>query len=127
MITFLLYSIVALIANASLAKIIHVSIQQGQWLDKLLNWQERLHRWDLTDRQFLAKAGGLCELCFSHLFTFIGFWFYALFMSQVVGFWVTTPVDGWVPVVVFNMLWYLAYVGIGTNLSLYFITKLFQE
>ena len=42
MLTFLLYTIVALLANACLAKIIFISIQPGQWLDKLLNWQQRL-------------------------------------------------------------------------------------
>lgn len=127
MITFLLFSVVALIANASLSKILYISIQSGQWLDSLFGWQNKLQKWDLAGHQFLAKAGGLCELCFSHLITFISFWCYVLFMNQIVGYWITTPVDGWLPIVLFNIMWYLAYVSIGTNLSLYFINKLFQE
>ncbi len=127
MITFLLYTTMALIANACLAKIGYISIQSGQWLDSLLHWQDKLQKWDMAGHQFLAKAGGLCELCFSHLITFISFWCYVLFMNQVVGYWITTPVEGWLPVIIFNVFWYLTYVGIGTNLSLYFITKLFQK
>ncbi|MCB0697605.1 MAG: hypothetical protein KDC07_09590, partial [Chitinophagaceae bacterium] len=76
MITFLLYTIVAWVANACIAKILYISIQPGQWLDKLLNWQNRLHAWDMQGKEFLVKAGGMCELCFSHLVTFTGFWIY---------------------------------------------------
>lgn len=54
MITFLLFSIVALIANASLSKILYISIQSGQWLDSLLGWQNKLQKWDLAGHQFLA-------------------------------------------------------------------------
>lgn len=127
MITFLLYTLLAWVANASLVKILHVSIQQGQWLDKLLNWQDRLYNWDIEGKDFLAKAGGLCELCFSHAITFISFWCYILFMSEVLGLWVTARIDSWLLALFINVLWYLIYISIGTNMALYFIIKLFRK
>ena len=126
MITFLLYTIIAWLANACLAKILFISIQAGQWIDKLFNWQNRLYNWDLTGQEFLAKAGGLCELCFSHFITFLSFWSYLFFMQHVLGYWVTTPVESVPAAWLINIIWYLVYVAVGTNLSLYFIHKLFQ-
>lgn len=127
MITFLLYTVLAWIANASLVKILHISIQPGQWLDTSLNWQDRLYNWDVKGKQFLAKAGGLCELCFAHAITFISFWLYLLFMDQVVGYWLTTSIQSWLLSLFINFIWYLMYVGVGTNLALYFIVKLFRK
>lgn len=127
MITFLFYTVLAWIANASLVKILHVSIQPGQWLDNILNWQDRLYNWDIQGKQFLAKAGGLCELCFSHALTFVSFWCYAFFVREVAGVWISSSIDSWILSLFVNVLWYLVYVGIGTNLSLYFIIKLFQR
>lgn len=127
MIIFLLYTMVAWLANAGLVKIIYISIQPGQWLDKLLNWQQRLQKWDMQGRVFYAKAGGYCELCFSHVLTFAGFWLYVVFMNEVVGYWISAPVEGLLASIFVNFTWYLAYISIGTNLSLYFITKLFER
>lgn len=127
MITFLLYTIMALVVNACLAKILYISIQPGQWLDKLLYWQYRLQQWDIEGKEFLAKAGGYCELCFCHAVTVLGFLFYAFFMNMAVGEWVTGGVNEfWIACIV-NITWYIAYVSAGTNLSLYFIIKLFQK
>lgn len=127
MIVFLLYTTMALIANASLAKILHISIQPGQWLDKLLHWQYRLQQWDREGKEFIAKAGGYCELCFSHAVTVIGFMFYAFFMNVVAEVWVSDGQEDIWTVLAVNITWYIAYVCIGTNLSLYFIIKLFQK
>ena len=127
MIIFLLFTIIAWLANACLVKILFISIQQGQWLDKLLNWQERLRRWDLRGKEFLVKAGGMCELCFSHAVTFISFWAYMLVANEVLTYWITTPVSCMLPKVIVNVIWYLVYVSIGTNLSLYFISKMYKS
>lgn len=121
MLTFLLYTIFALIANACLAKIIYISIQPGQWLDKLLNWQQRLKRWDLQGKTFLVKAGGYCELCFSHFITFISFWCYVLVSKVVLSFWLTAGVDNLILKIAVNIIWYLVYISLGTNLALIFI------
>lgn len=127
MTTFLAYTIVAWLANASLVKILHISIQPGQWIDTLFDYQKKLLNWDLQGKLFLSKAGGNCEMCFSHLLTFFGFWIYALFMNGVVGVWITDELDGWMWIVLANAMWYLVYVSIGSMLSLYFITKLFTK
>lgn len=58
MIAFLLYTMLAILANACIIKILHVSIQPGEWLDKLLDWQTKLQRWDIEGKTFRAKAGG---------------------------------------------------------------------
>lgn len=123
MLLFLLYSVLALVANAALAKILYISIQPGQWLDTLLNWQARLQQWDMQGKSFLVKAGGYCELCFSHLITFVCYWCYVLFSVQVLHMWITTPVDNVVMAVVINIIWYLVYISLGTNLSLLFIVR----
>lgn len=127
MITFLLYTLVGWMANACLAKILFISIQPGQWLDKLLHWQDRLHKWDLQGKELLVKNGGLCEMCFSHMVTFVSYWCYVFFMHTAIGYWITDPVEQTAVCILVNIIWYLAYMGIGTNLSLYFITKLFQS
>lgn len=123
MLTFLLYTILALLANACLAKIIFISIQPGQWLDRLFNWQKRLRQWDLEGKTFLVKAGGYCELCFSHLITFISFWCYLLFSKAVLHAWLTAEVKNIIAAVTINLIWYLVFISLGTNLSLFFINK----
>ncbi len=125
--TFLLYTIIAWLANASLVKILHISIQPGQWIDALFDYQKRLLNWDIKGKLVLSKAGGNCEVCFSHILTFFGFWVYVLFMNKVLHVWITDGIDGWIWVLLVNMMWYLVYVSIGSMLSLYFITKLFAK
>ena len=93
MLSFLLYTVVALLANACLARILFISIQQGQWLDQLLNWQKRLQKWDLQGKTFLVKAGGYCALCFCHLVSVIGFWSYFLFCKTVLNAWLTEAIN----------------------------------
>lgn len=127
MITFLLFTSIAWLATASLAKILFISIQHGQWLDRLLNWQERLHKWDLQGRELLVKTGGMCELCFSHAVSFFSFWVYVFFMNMVVDCWIVENINSILIASMSNIVWYLVYVSIGANLSLYFITKLFQR
>lgn len=127
MIAFLLYTAMAILANACIVKILHLSIQPGQWLDTLLGWQGKLQRWDMEGKIFRAKAGGYCELCFSHIISFAGFWVYVFFMNTVLHMWVSAQIDsvyGWILI---NLTWYLVYISIATNASLYFITKLFQH
>lgn len=127
MLTFLLYTAVALVANASLVKILHISIQPGQWIDSLFNYQKRLQQWDMDGDIFLSKVGGNCEVCFCHVLTFVGYWLYLLFMNGVVDIWITDAVHSWFWIVFGNVLWYLLYVSTGSMLSLYFITKLFSK
>lgn len=122
----LAYTATAWLATASLAKILFISTQQGQWLDKLLGWQHRLSRWDKNGHSGLAKMGGYCELCFSHALGFISFWVYLLLMRTAGGIWITDSIDSWWGCAAANLMWYLVYVSIATNLSLYFIVKLFR-
>lgn len=124
---FLVYTLIAWVANAGLAKILYISIQPGQWLDSLLDWQNKLQQWDLQGKQFLAKAGGLCELCFSHAITFICFWMYVFFINSVHGAWISSQLDNQLQILVVNFIWYITYITIGTMMSLYFITKLFEK
>lgn len=127
MILFILFTLIAWVGTASLSKILYISIQQGQWLDQLLGWQGRLYKWDLAGKQLLAKAGGYCELCFSHALSFISFWCYLIFSFEVAHYWIAEPIDSLLLKILVSFLWYLIYVSVSTNLSLYFITKLFQR
>lgn len=116
---FINLTLLFLVANASLAFILYCSIQRGQWLDSLFGWQKMLRNFDIAGtptKILLHKILGGCELCFSHLVTFLFFWVYIIFMVLMnLGF------KNWY----FWIVWYFIYVPIGTNLSLYFITKLF--
>lgn len=114
---FLLYTIISLLANASMAHMLYISIQDGQWLDKLFKWQYRLRKWNEAGKWYV-KPLGYCELCFCHMAGFIGFWFYCLFMICADMF----PFSGWM-----WALWYMIYVPLASALSLYFITKLYNR
>lgn len=124
---FLVFTTIAWLATACMAMLLYVSIQPGQWLDKLLNWQALLHKWDLQGKELLVKAGGMCELCFSHFISSLSYWLYLFFTSHTIHYWITVPVESAVAVVIVNITWYLAYVAVGTNLSLFFITRLFRQ
>jgi hypothetical protein len=123
MLPFLLYTVIAILANACLAKILYISIQPGQWLDKLLGWQRRLQQWDIQGKTFLVKAGGYCELCFSHFISFVSFWCYVLFAAQVLHTWLTAGIDNIAIAIAINIIWYLVYISLATNLALIFITN----
>ena len=127
MITFIVYTIIAWIANASFVKVLHVSIQPGQWLDLLFDYQKRLLHWDMKGKLFLSKAGGNCEICFSHFVAFCCYWVYVLCMNAVLHVWITDTLDSWFWAVLVNVVWYLVYMCIGSMLSLYFIVKLFAK
>lgn len=104
-----------IIGNASLAFLLYCSIQKGQWLDIILKWQTRLRNWDIsgtTKGMVLHKILGGCELCFAHLISFVGFWFLVAFCYHTVDW-------RWV-------ILYFVYVPTATNLSLYFIKKLYN-
>lgn len=126
MIELLLYTVFSLLATGCLAKVLFFSIQEGQWLDKLIGWQAKLKKWDFTGNELLAKAGGLCDFCFAHAIAFFGYWAYFILMKGGFDLWITTGIDNaWVYVPV-NIIWYLGYVGIGTITSLYVISKMFK-
>lgn len=125
MMTFFAYTTLFMLATACFIKILHISIQPGQWLDKLLNWQNRLLKWDMEGKEFLAKAGGLCEVCFSHILSFISFWAYLFIMTQGFDMWVAG--DNLITSTIINILWYLTYISTCTVSGLYFITKLFEK
>lgn len=112
--------ITMLIGTASLGFILFMSIQQGQWLDLIFSWQKKLREWDIsgtTKGMILSKILGYCELCFSHLMAFIGFW---VTLALII-----TIFDVNIPIWIY-FIWYVVQVSISTNLNLYFITKLFK-
>lgn len=118
MIIFLLYTIVAVLANACMAKILHFSIQDGQWIDTLFKWQYRLRKW-AEKGKWWVKPLGLCEMCFSHFIAVMGFIIYCLFVN-ISGI---NALHHW-------FLWfvtYCMYVGLTTNASLYLIVKAFNS
>lgn len=122
---FLILAFLFWIAGACFAKIIFLSIQRGQWLDKLLKWQQRLRNWDLSGTKkgvFFSKIGGYCELCFSHAIAFINFWVFLAFALLKLR-WITNKCDTTSTFIFLNAVWYLIFICIGTMLNLYFILK----
>jgi hypothetical protein len=113
--TFILITIIFLIGTSAFAKIFFFSIQQDQWLDKLLNWQNRLNTVGQKTgwlNEFLYKAGGGCTYCFSHFVAFASFWVYVLILYSGFGIWY--DVDAiWLQVIV-NIIVYLFYVSVST-------------
>jgi len=122
---FILWTAIFWVGIASVAKVFHISTQEGQLLGA---WQKQLRAWDTRgdkSGQFYAKIGGYCELCYSHAFSLLGFIIYAFFMNGVLGLWV----PGWgglVLDIVFNLVWFFAFVHTSTILTLFFIVKLFK-
>ena len=115
--------------GACFAKIIFLSIQRGQWLDKLLNWQNRLRNWDIsgTSKGFLlSKIGGYCELCFSHLVAFLNFWALLIF-TLIKSSWITENTNGLGQIIFLNIISYLIFVCGGTIINLWFILNLFSK
>ena len=109
-----------LIGIGSLSFILFMSIQSEQWLDMLFKWQKKLREWDTsgtTKGMILSKIFGYCELCFSHLIAFIGFWITLALTLNLF----EINIDWWV-----YIFWYLFQVSISTNINLFFIKKLFK-
>lgn len=118
---FIIFSIIGLLGTAAFSFQLYVSIQHGQWLDKLLNWQKRLIDWDMKGKTLLTKIGGGCEVCFCNFIAELAFWPYFIFM-QVNGWWF--DVNGWKWWLI-SFIWFFIYNRISGVLSLLFIKKLF--
>ncbi len=110
-----------LLGVASFSFIFYMSIQEGQWLDLLFDWQKTLRKWDISGTKkglFLSKILGYCELCFSHFVSFVAFWFLLVCVDLLF--------DLHIPIFIY-LIWYLVQVSLQTTLNLFFITKLFNK
>lgn len=106
MITFLLYTVFFIIGYACIIKMLHFSIQPGQWIDKYFDWQKRLRVWDEQGKETLSKWLGGCEMC-TCAFT--------SFLILPVYVWFLKPMDffGWWCILIIWLVW-----GIQTMVSL---------
>lgn len=122
---FLVYSGIALIGIAAFSKVLFISIQPDQWLDKVLNWQNRLHKWSVGTTfwdEYRYKSWGGCALCFSRFTAFFSFWAY-LFMSLYLGqIWLPHTLV-WVDILA-NVFWWIAFCSISTIFNFIVITKI---
>jgi hypothetical protein len=109
---FLLYTAIFWLGVASLSFLLWISIQPGNWAER---WQIQLRKWDLAGKELLYRTLGGCAICTSHLIAQLSFPFYLAF-SLATDIW---PL-GWIT----SIIWYGLYIGITTNLNLFFITKL---
>lgn len=124
----LFYTFLFWFSGGCFAKILFLSIQRGQWLDKLLGWQNKLRNWDISGTQrgvFFSKIGGYCELCFSHAIAFLNFWAYLWFLV-IKSHFITYNVTGVISTIFLTILWYLIFVSSATIINLWFIVKLFN-
>lgn len=108
----LIYTLIALLVNMCIVKIAYILIQHGQMLGA---WQKVIRKvsenknWD-----WLAKPMGACEVCFSHVVTFINFWVYAALMISN---------NFWIGGVFNNIIMYISFVSVGAMFGTYMITK----
>lgn len=122
---FLIVSIISWVSIAAIAKMLYISIQPDQWLDKLLNWQDKLQKWGVGSGfwdEYRYKSWGGCAICFSRFVAFWGFWAY-LFMSVfLVQAWL--PYADWWVTIIANLMWYVAFCSVSTIINIFVITKL---
>lgn len=109
---------VMMLAVSCFTWIAFISIQEGQWLGV---WQKVLYKLDMKGHSNLIKPLGACEVCFSHLLAFIGYWFYVLVCVGYYDIWF----EKWT--VFMSIISYLTFIPITTALSTYLITKAFNR
>ena len=132
MLNFFLFTLVFWAFAACVSWLLYYSIQQGQWLDRIFDWQKMLHGLYMRGGGWalLAKPLGDCLLCFTHSITFFSFWFYPFFSRLILGFWFTDMYEGrdvddlaaWAIRTALNIGWFIVYDSIGTTGG-YFLTK----
>ena len=121
---FVIYTILSLLGSASLVWMFYCLIQHGQLFDILFKWQNFLRKMDIKGTfkgLVLYKILGGCELCFAHFVSVILFIPYCFIMLQFS--FDQLILSKWY----FWIFWYLVYVPINTNLSLFFIKKLYAK
>lgn len=129
--TFFFVTVLFWLANSAFVKLMYLSIQPGQWLDMLFNWQDHLNKWYQSNSRFyngLAKAAGDCQQCFSVWLTFISWWCYVLFMNVVLHSWITDGLSVKHGTILYfflagliNIIWYMVYWCIGSVFSLFVV------
>jgi len=119
---FLVYTFIAWISIAAIAKVLYISIQPEQWLDKLLHWQDKLHHWGTQTgfwNEYRYKSWGGCSVCFSRFVAFYGFWAY-LFMAVFLGdCWLHTG-HLWSDILA-NIIWYISFCSVSTIFNIFVI------
>lgn len=88
MLTYLLYTCFFILGYACFLKMLHFSIQPGQWIDKVWNWQDKLRVWDENGSPWAKWLGG-CEMCFSAFFSLLAMPVYLAFLHPwgLFGWW----------------------------------------
>lgn len=122
---FLLYTLVFWFGSICFTKVMRYSIQDGQILDKIFNWQNNLNKLSQSPKGWkkgLAKIGGDCHMCFGHAMAFLSFIAYAVFMNVSAHLWVTDTIGGsglsrFVLCGIINFIWYVLFMSIGSVLN----------
>lgn len=107
----MIVTLIFLIATACFAKVLYISIQPDQWLDRLLKWQQRLDAWGAKGgflNEYRYRSWGGCMICFSRFVAFWSFWAWLLFAPTFV--WWQYP-----------FVW-LAFVSVSTVLNIKFLS-----
>lgn len=121
----IMLTVVVLLINGCFAKVMHLSIQPGQWIDKLFNWQDKLNQWGTKEgfwNEYRHKSWGGCEICFSRFMGFIGFWVYLILLLILnIGF----TGSWWIQSIMY-ILFFISYTSVSTVINLFIITKLFE-
>lgn len=122
--SFIIISLLFLIAGNAMLKIFFEMIQSGGALDIVFGWQkmlERLYGSTKKWKQLLGKALGDCERCTA--FWFMPFWFicYYAFSNLVLHRWITTGLDAIWAICLINWIWLSLFWSIGAQWGLLFL------
>lgn len=114
----LIYTIVFIVANASMVFFFLKMIQPNGALDVILGWQKFLdyaydHKY--TAVKFLGKALGGCEMCTCFWFSGLSFFIYRWLAIHLNLY----TIDGW-----YMVIWYWVYWGLSAFYSYWFNKKM---
>lgn len=121
---FFVITFIAWISISAVAKVLYISIQPEQWIDKLLHWQNRLQKWGVGTgfwNEYRYRAWGGCSICFSRFVAFLGFWAYLFMALFLFNSWLPNS-NLWVAIVS-NIIWYLAFCSVSTIINIFVLTK----
>lgn len=123
--TFVLLTLFFLLATAAMAKMLYISIQPDQWLDKLFDWQAKLAHWGQLSgwwNEYRYKAWGGCATCFSRVVSFWAFGVYVFVAHFAFDAWF--HFDSWVIAIIVNFIYWAFYTSLSTMLNMVAILKI---
>jgi len=131
MLTFLLLTIMFLLAGNGIVKIFFEMIQDGGALDVVFGWQKilkKLYAKESKVAHLLESMLGGCKRCFSFWFMPTWFLFYCITSKYAFHIWITDLITHsgfwhWVIICLTNWTWYCMFHALGAEGGYFILTK----